>query len=122
MKRKIIRIENDIVSVPKSVEIKMTASEIAFLFDVYIREIYNHAKAIMKSGIIQVDVSVPLIVIGNTVLPDVYGLEMIVAFAFRIHSQNAEVFRNWIIKKMISNTSGQQILMSIWWNDKALLN
>jgi len=122
MKREKITIENGIVSVPKNVEIKMTASEIASLFDVYVREIYNHAKAIMKSGVIHVDVSVPLIVIGNTVMPDVYGFEMIVAFAFRIHSHNAEVFRNWIIKKMISNTAGQQILTNILFNDKALLN
>jgi hypothetical protein len=122
MKRKIIRIENSIVTVPKSGEISMTASEIASLFDVYVREIYNHAKAIMKSGVIHVDVSVPLIVIGNTVMPDVYGLEMIVALAFRIKSQKAEVFRKWLIRKMVENTFGQQILMSIMWNDKALLN
>ena len=122
MKRKIIRIENGIVSVPQSTEIKMKASEIASLFDVYVREIYNHAKAIMKSGVIHVDVSVPAIVVGNSVMPDVYGLEMIIAFAFRIHSYNAEVFRNWIVRKMISNTEGQKILMSILWNDKTLLN
>jgi len=122
MKRKIIIIENGIVFVPQSGEINMTVSEIASLFDVYVREIYNHAKAIMKSGVIQVDVSVPLIVIGNTVMPDVYGLEMIVAFAFRIQSHNAEVFRKWLMRKMVANTAGQQILMSILWNDKALLN
>ena len=122
MKRKIIRIENGIVSVPQSTEISMTTSEIASLFDVYIREIYSHAKAILKSGVIHVDVSVPAIEVGNTVMPDVYGLEMIITFAFRIHSYNAEVFRNWIVRKMISNTEGQKILMSILWNDKALLN
>jgi hypothetical protein len=122
MKREKITIENGIVSVPKNVEIKMTASEIASLFDVYVREIYSHAKAIMKSGVIRMDVSVPLIVIGNTVMPDEYGLEMIVAFAFRIHSQNAEVFRKWIVRRMIENTSGQQIFTNILLNDKALLN
>ena len=100
----------------------MTASEIASLFDVYVREVYNDAKAIMKSEVIHVDVSVPLIVVGNSVIPDVYGLEMIIALAFRIHSHKAEVFRKWLIRKMISNTSGQQILMNILWNDKALLN
>jgi len=122
MKRKIVGIENGVVSIPKSGEIKMTASEIASLFDVYVREIYNHAKAIMKSGVIHVDVSVPAIVIGNSVMPDVYGLEMIIAFAFRIQSHKAEVFRNWIMRKMVANTAGQQILMNILWNDKAFLN
>jgi len=122
MKRKIIRIENGIVSVPQSGEVKMTASEIASLFDVYVREIYSLAKAIMKSGVIHVDVSVPLIVVGNSVIPDVYGLEMIIALAFRIQSYNAKVFRKWLIRRMIANTAGQQILMNILWNNKALLN
>ena len=122
MKRKKITIENGIVSVPQSGEIRMTTSEIASLFDVYVREIYSHAKAILKSGVVHVDVSCPLIVIGNTVMPDVYGLEMIIAFAFRIHSYKAQVFRNWIISRMVTNTSGQQILMSILWKDKAMLN
>ena len=122
MKRKIIRIENGMVSVPQSAEINMTASEIAFLFDVYEREIYSNVKAVMKQGLIHVNVSVPAVVAGNTVIPDVYGLEMIVALAFRIRSHKAHIFRKWLMKKIIANTAGQQILMSILWNDKAFLN
>jgi len=122
MKRKIITIENGIVSVPQSGEVKMTTSEIASLFDVYVCEIYSHAKAIMKSGVIHVDVSIPQIVVRNTVMPDVYGLKMIFALAFRIQSHKAQVFRKWLMKKMTTNTTGQQILMNILWNDKAFLN
>ena len=122
MKRKIIKIENGMVSVPQSAEIKMSVSEIAFLFDVYEREIYSNVKAIMKQGLIKVDVSVPVTVMGKTVMPDVYGLEMITALAFGIRSHKAHIFRKWLIKKMTANTSGQQILMSILWNDRALLN
>ena len=122
MKRKIIRIENGVVSVPQSSEIKMTVSEIASLFDVYGRDIYSNVKAIMKQGVVQVDVSVPAVVAGNTVIPDVYGLEMIIALAFRIQSHKAEVFRKWLMKKIIKNNAEQQILMSILWNDRALLN
>jgi len=122
MKRKIITIENGVVSVPQSSEIKMTVSEIASLFDVYGRDIYSNVKAIMKQGVVQVDVSVPAVVAGNTVIPDVYGLEMIIALAFRIQSHKAEVFRKWLMKKIIKNNAEQQILMSILWNDRALLN
>jgi len=122
MKRKIIRIENGTVFIPQSGEIKMTASEIASLFDVYVREIYSYAKAIIKWGVILVDMSVPLIVTGNSVMPDVYGLEMITALAFRIQSPKAEVFRNWIMRKMIASDAERQILMNIRWNSKALLN
>jgi len=113
MKRKIITIENGIVIVPKSGDIKMTASEIASLFDVYVREIYNHAKAIMKSEVIHVDVSVPLIVVGNSVIPDVYGLDMIIAIAFRIQSYNAKVFRNWLIRQAMKKPSAL-----IWWGNE----
>jgi hypothetical protein len=122
MKRKIITIENGVVSVPQSAEIKMSVSEIAFLFDVYEREIYSNVKAVMKQGLIHVNVSVPAVVSGNSVIPDVYGLDMITALAFRIRSHKAEVFRKWLMKKIIANSSGQQILMNILWNDRALLN
>jgi len=101
MKREIIRIENGIVSLPQSGNVSMKAFEIASLFEVYVREINNHAKAILKSGIIQADVSCPATVIGNTIMPDVYGLDMITALAFRIQSHKAEVFRNWLIKQAV---------------------
>jgi hypothetical protein len=116
MKRKIITIKNGIVSVPQSGEIRMTASEIALLFDVCVREIYSHAKAIMKSGVIRVDVSVPAIVMGNSVMPDVYGLEMITALSFRIKSYKAEVFRNWLIKQVVK----QAPLFIRWGNEQKI--
>ena len=122
MKREIITIENGIVSIPLSGEVKMTAFEIASLFDVYVRTIDNHTKAILKSGVIQVDVSCPATVIGNIIIPDIYGLDMIAALAFRIKSHKAKVFRSWTMRKMITNTVGQQILMDIRWDNKALLN
>ena len=101
MKREIIIIDNGIVSIPQSGAIRMTAHEIASLFEVYILTINNHAKAILKSGVIQMDVSCPATVIGNTIMPDFYGLDMITALAFRIQSHKAEVFREWLIKKAV---------------------
>jgi len=122
MKRKIIRIENGIVSVPQSGNVRMKAFEIASLFEVYVRTIDNHAKAILKSGIIQADVSCPATVTGNTIMPNVYGLDMITALAFRIQSHKVGIFRNWTVRKMIANTAGQQILMNIRLGNKVLLN
>jgi len=118
----IITIENGIVSVPQSGNVRMKAFEIASLFEVYVRTIDNHAKAILKSGIIQTDVSCPATVIGNTIMPDVNGIDMITALAFRIQSHKAEIFRNWTVRKMIVNTAEQQILTHIQWDSKALLN
>jgi len=118
----ILTIENDIVSIPQFGKVKMTAFEIASLFDVYVREIYNHTKIILKSGVIQMDFSCPATVTGMIVMPDFYGLEMIIALAFRIRSHKAKVFRNWLMRKMIKSTIRQQILMNIRWDSKALLN
>ena len=122
MKRKIITIENGVVSVPQSGEIRMTAFEIASLFEVYVRTINNHTKAILKSEVIRPDTSCPATVIGNTIMQDLYGLDMIIALAFRIQSHKAEVFRDWLMRRMITNTAEQQILMNIQWDNKTLLN
>ena len=96
----IITIEKGIVSIPQSCEIQMTASEIAALFEVYVRTINEHAKAVLKSGIVKADDSCAATVAGNTLMPNVYGLEMITALAFRLHSPKAEIFREWILHRI----------------------
>lgn len=122
MKREIIRIENGIVFVPVSGKIRMTAFEIASLFDVYTQTVNTNIKAIMKSDIVKVNISCPVTVVGNTLMPDFYELEMITALSFRIKSYKAEVFREWLMRKAVTNTVGQQILMNIRWNNKELQN
>lgn len=97
------------VSVPQSGDIRMTAFEIAALFEVYVQTVKGGIKTILKSGIVKADISCPVTVIGNILLPDVYGLDMIVALSFRIKSRNAEVFRKWLMRKVTAKTSGLQI-------------
>ncbi len=109
MKRAIITIENGMVSIPQSGDVRMISFEIAALFEVYVRTIDAGIKTILKSGIVKADVSQPVTVIGNTLMPDVYGLDMIVALSFRIESRNAEVFRKWLMRKITAKTLGLQI-------------
>lgn len=109
MKRAIITIENGIVSVPQSGEIRMAAFEIATLFEVYVQTINGGIKTILKSGIVKADISLPVTVTENILMPDVYGLDIIVALSFRIESRNAEVFRKWLMGKVTAKTSGLQI-------------
>lgn len=99
MENRIIRIENGVVYVPQSGNIRMTRHEIAALFDVYIQTVNANIKAVLKTGIIEVDISGTATVSGNTMIPDVYGLDMIIALAFRIKSRNADLIRDWIIGK-----------------------
>lgn len=111
MKRKIITIENGIVSVPATAGIRMTRHEIAALFEVYIQTVNANIKAVLKAGIIKADISCPATMAGNIILPDVCGLEMIIALSFRIKSRNADVLRGWIMRKAISNITGIEILV-----------
>ncbi len=99
MKRKIITIENGVVSNPSSNDIWMTQHEIATLFGVYIQTVNANIKAVLKSGVVKADISCPATVSGNIVLSEVYGLDMIIALAFRIQSRNADVMREWLMRK-----------------------
>lgn len=105
MKREIITIENGLVSVPQSGEVRMTASEIAALFEVYVQTVHTNIKAVLKSGIVKTDVSCAVIVTGNTLMPDEYGLDMVTALAFRVHSPKAEMFREWVIRRITAKPS-----------------
>jgi hypothetical protein len=109
MKRAIITIGNGMVSIPQSSEVRMTAFEIATLFEVYVQTVNGGIKTILKSGIVKADIPCPLIVTGNTLMPDIYGLDMIVALSFRIESRNADVLRKWLLRKVTAKTSGLQI-------------
>jgi len=97
-KRGIITITyNGIITVPG--DVKMSIGEIAGLFGIYYRTTKRHIRAIEKSGIVRGDDSMGCVVEGRNIYPDYYGVDMIIALAFRIQSKNAEVFREWLCKK-----------------------
>jgi hypothetical protein len=54
-----------------------------------------------------------------TIYPDYYGLEMIIAVAFRVQSHNAGIFREWLIKKMVTvaNIPEMKILICREWSN-----
>lgn len=120
MKTAIITIENGMVSVPQSGDVRMTAFEIAALFEVYVRTINAGIKAVLKLGIVKADISRPVTVAGNILMPDVYGLDMITALAFRVHSPKAETFRNWVIRRITANPLPAKLIIQL--SNKALYN
>ena len=100
MKREIITINgNRQVSVPNNV--LMLDFEIAELFGAMIPTVRSHVRAILKTGIAIGDYTNGATLVGNNLLPDYFGLDMVMALAFRIHSWQAEIFRQWILKKVI---------------------
>ena len=113
MKRTIIAIENGIVTVPKSGDIRMTAFEIAALFEVYVQTVNAGIKTILKSGVVKADISCPVTVTGNILLPDIYGLDMITTLAFRVRSPKAEIFRDWVIRRITANPLPAKLIIQL---------
>ena len=99
--RKIILSDNGTVIVPG--ETKMSIAEIADLFGIYYRTAKRHIRAIEKAGIVRGDDSMDCVVEGRNTFPEYYGLEMIIALAFRIQSRNVEMFRKWLVKRMLKS-------------------
>lgn len=101
MNREIITIENGIVSVPASAGIWMTQHQLADLFQCFVAKINANVRAILKTGVLD-EANVcrtHYYKNGNSV--EEYGLEMIIALSFRIHSRNAEVFRKYLTRKLL---------------------
>lgn len=97
-KREVITMtDNGIVTVPNNV--RMSVSEIADLFGIYYRKVKRHIRAVEKAGIVRGDDSMDCVVEGGNTFPEYYGLEMIIALAFRIQSKNAQIFRGWLCNK-----------------------
>ncbi len=115
--RKITIDENGIVYIPDNVLMK--PFEIAELFGVYIQTVNAVIKSILKSNIIPLDVSENMVVRENTIIPDVYGLGMITAIAFRVRSLNTRIFRNWVIQKITEKDIRNSIVIRLPGNGTA---
>jgi hypothetical protein len=98
MKNRKIIIENGTVHVPD--ETKMSIAEIADLFGIYYQTAKRLIRDIEKSGVACGDHSLSCTVEGEKIYPDYYGLEMVIAVAFRVQSAKAEVFRRWVVRKV----------------------
>ena len=112
MKREITTISrDDRITVPANPQ--MADFEIAELFGVSVPKIKTNIRSLLKSNICPGDYSNGGVVIGNTIYPQYYGLEIIIALSFRIDSANARVFRKWVLKRIISNNMQQTLIISL---------
>ncbi|KAA6306416.1 hypothetical protein EZS27_041927, partial [termite gut metagenome] len=76
-------------------------------------------RAIEESGIAGGDCSMCGTADELKVSPDYYGLDMVVAVAFRVQSAKAEIFRRWIIKKAVRHDITATLVVPL---QNALLN
>ena len=98
MKRKISISETGVVKV--AAPIQMRDFEIAELFGVMIPTVKGKIRQILKERVCVENFSTGGIVVGNTIMPEYYELDMVVAVAFRVQSHEAKVFREWVLRKM----------------------
>ena len=121
MKRKIITIENGILSVPASANIWMTQYEIARMFECFVAKVNSNVRSILKTGVLDERTVCRTEYYKNGSSVEQYNLEMITALSFRIKSYNAEAFRNWLMRKAVTNIAEMKMLIYKNW-DKIQLN
>lgn len=111
MKEKIITIENGVVSIPISVEIWMTQYQLADLFGCFTSKISANIRAILKTEVLDEANVFRTYYYKKGSFVEQYNLEMITALSFRIKSRNAELFRDFIMKKANANHVNRPILI-----------
>lgn len=95
-----ITIKNGLVTIrPTANGVWLTQSQIADLFGVFSAAVNANIRAILKSGILCEDRVVRRTRCRNGNIVERYDLEMITALAFRLKSENADVFRRWIVER-----------------------
>lgn len=116
MNKEIVTIENGVVSVPTSTEIWMTQHQLADLFQCFVGKINANVRAILKGGVLDEAKVCRTYHYKNGNSVEQYNLEMIIALAFRIRSYNADLLREWLMKKAVASTTQKQVLMIVDWN------
>lgn len=103
MKKEIITIdEYGVLTIPNNPTetVWMNDCELVELFGVTFPTLRTHIKSILKSGVVRADIWHGAAQYGNLLLPDYYGLEMIMALAFHIQSKEACSVRAYITNKL----------------------
>jgi hypothetical protein len=83
-------------------QIWLSRCQLANLFGVYYGTITANIKAIIRSEAVKPSFTGTVVQVGNTVLPECYDLEMIVALAFLLHSPAAERVRRYVVRMMVA--------------------
>lgn len=109
--------DNGVVHVPRNV--RMNIEEIADLFGVFYQSAKKNIRSVESLGICTGDQSMSATVKGAKIVSDYYGLDMIIAIAFRVQSVKANIFRKWIIDKSIKQEVTTMPLLSV---QNAMLN
>lgn len=109
--------DNGAVHIPRNV--RMNIEEIADLFGIFYQSAKKNIRSVESLGICTGDQLMSGTVEGAKIISDYYGLDMIMAIAFRMQSVKANIFRQWIIDKSTKPEVTTMPLLSI---QNAMLN
>ena len=106
MKREIISVADEgFVVAPKDLgRVRMSVGEIAALLGIYYPTAKRHIRALERAGIVQGDYMMCCVADRYGIHPEFYGLDMVVAVAFRVHSWQADKFRSLLMGRMTQPT------------------
>jgi hypothetical protein len=82
----------------------LSRCQLANLFGVYYGTITANIKAIIRFGAVNPSFAGTVVQVGNTVLPECYDLEMVIALAFRLHSSTAEQVRRYVVGRLAAGS------------------
>ena len=111
MKRGIITINNGVVGI-STAPVWMVQEEIADLFNVYGRDVRKAINVIYKDGVLSETETMRYIRLDECRSIDAYSIEMIIAIAFRINSRQCEIFRNFIMNRLLAKENTSIVLFT----------
>ena len=107
---KIVIDDNGMVHIPPTVS--MRDFEIAELFDIMIPTVKVKIKTLLKSRFISNYSSG--IVMESSIIPEYFGLEVVISIAFQTQSIQAETFRKYVINQITkSDTQFQPMFIQL---------
>ena len=109
--------DTGVVHVP--INVRMNIAEIAELFEIFYQTAKKNIRSVEELSISTGDQSMSGTVEGTKIVSDYYGLDMIIAIAFRVRSVKTNIFRKWVIGKSIKPEVTTMPLLSV---QNAMLN
>ena len=116
---------NSVEFIPVNGTVWLTKGELIQLFDVYRQTINACINAVLKAGTFNIEDVCKYNLIANTTKNKIkyeayeFNFEFIIAMAFRVRSENAEILRKWIINHVFTKEKLLQvpaIIQNYQWN------
>jgi len=111
-----------VVITPTNGMVWMTQHDIADLMQCFVAKVNSNVRSILKSKLLDENKVCRTHYYKNGNSVEQYNLEMIIALSFRIRSYNADAFREFIVRKVLAESSARQLLVYSNWNQDTRLN